>query len=127
MILRCNLSIGNLQKLFKLETEKDMGKIVFSKKIINIFTGRINAIDITDSTEYPFFRNGPLSSSNFKLYSSLHDDKSVVVKNGYSLNRYLKSKGYPLFLKSDDISRFIECDLLDVMTDKVISKKLESL
>lgn len=115
MILRFNLYVGNLQQLFRIKNEQDIRKIVFLKKTNNLINGETKAIDICTSREYPYFKNGLLTSHNFKLYSDLHDDKSIVVRNSYCLNKYLKSRGYPLFIDDNMLDKIVNNEVSNIL------------
>lgn len=114
-MLRYQFYIGTIKQLYRCSETKKIKNIIFTKKTVNLLTNESFAIDITEDSEYPYFRNGILSNFNFNKFRNLQIEEKQIVTNGYSLNKYLKEKGYPLFINKETKDTILNVEISNIL------------
>ena len=117
-MLRCQIYVGTIHKLWRVAEPDKIRNIIFKKefKLKNSV-----AVDLFSNTIYPYFSGIMLSDWNFKYYEKLQLDEEYIVTYGYSLNSYLKNKGYPFILSDIDIDTIINEELEFIKKDFIIT------
>lgn len=119
-MFRFQFYIGTIEQLYRCADTLKVKNIIFAKKKTNLLTGESYAYNLINEEIYPYFRCGVLSNFNFKKFTTLKTEEQQIVTNGYSLNKYLKEKGYPLFINKETKNTILNTELSNIIENPKI-------
>ena len=119
-MLRCQIYVGTILKLLRVEEPAKIKNIIFKKEINFKTFKNFVACDLISGKIYPYFSGKTLSDWNFKYYHDIQLEEGEIVTNGYSLNSYLKNRGYPFILNDEHIINIINEEINLIKGDVTI-------
>ncbi|MDD6224428.1 MAG: hypothetical protein PUB18_05470 [bacterium] len=125
---RGNILIGTVVQLYRIQEEKKLGNIIFTKNVKGSWLKREeHAVDCLSNCEFAYFKDGILSHYQSQLLQQYAYYEQVVVQHGYSLNSYFKTRNYPVFIPDEKVRDIIQTEYKNIITNsEVVQSVLEN-